>query len=56
MREAIAGHDLKPALEHLREAGALLDCGDREKSKPHRTSEGMRRLYTVDPAGLEVQA
>lgn len=53
MREAVGGHDLKHALHHLLDARALIDCGAREKSKSHRTSEGVRKLYTVDPAQLE---
>jgi putative DNA primase/helicase len=55
MREAVGGHDLKHALQHLLDAGALVDCGSREKAKAHRTSEGTRRLYTVDPARLEME-
>ncbi|KGE04544.1 DUF927 domain-containing protein [Pseudohaliea rubra] len=54
MREAVAGHDLKHALQHLLDAGALVDCGSQEKAKAHRTAEGTRKLYTVDPARLEV--
>ena len=53
MREAVGGHDLRHALQHLLDAGALIDCGAREKSKSHRTSEGPRRLYTIDPEQLE---
>jgi putative DNA primase/helicase len=49
MREAVEGHDLKPALQYLLEVGALMGCGNREKAKTHRTSEGPRRLYTIDP-------
>jgi putative DNA primase/helicase len=53
LREAVGGYDLKHALHHLLEAGALIDCGAGEKSKSHRTSEGPKRLYTIDPEQLE---
>jgi putative DNA primase/helicase len=53
IREAVGGHDLKHALQHLLELGTLIDCGASEKAKAHRTNEGTRKLYTIDPERLE---
>ena len=54
IREALGGFDFKRALDHLQEAGALIDCGQAERAKPHRIGGRRVRLYSIDPGRLGV--
>lgn len=56
MREALKGHDFQRALDHLQNAGALIDCSKNERAKTHRIAgRGALRLYSIDPDQLEVR-
>jgi putative DNA primase/helicase len=54
MRQALKSFDFKRGLDHLQQAGALVDCGNSRRSKAHRINGRIVRLYSIDPDQLGV--
>jgi putative DNA primase/helicase len=54
MHQALKGFDFSRGLDHLQEAGALIDCGNNRRSKSHRIKGRIVRLYSIDPDKLGV--
>jgi putative DNA primase/helicase len=54
MREALSGFDFKRALDHIQEAGVLIDCGRNERSRPERIGKRNVRVYSIDTKLLGV--
>ncbi len=54
MREALKGYDFDRALSVLEAAGVLPPRGsDGKLARPVRTPEGVKKLYTILPQGLQ---